>query len=299
MPDRVVTVGIFDGVHLGHRKIIQKLKIVSRNRQLEPVLVTFNPHPRKYLLGKSPTLLNDLDEKVKIIKGMGIKNIQTMAFDKEISMMSAEEFISEIIFKKFSARHLVIGFNHHLGKNREGDSDIVKKITRYLGMGFSLVRPSIIDGVVVSSTYIRCLLNEGDVEKAAKLLKRFYKTGGIHTRGAGRGSKIGFPTINILTNPEMTEVGEGVYGVRIYLDSKPFLGLAFIGNSPIFSDGRKFEVFIPNWKPMEFGERIDVEFVFRLRDVLKFDSIEELRRQIQKDVEQLNTKKKAGGLKCP
>lgn len=294
-----VTIGIFDGPHLGHRKIIEKLVAISEKKSLLPVLITFYPHPKKFLTGKSPSLLAEYEHKYRIIRSLGVKNIEVIPFDEELSLLSAEEFLREIVKKRCSAEHLVVGFNHHLGKNREADSDAMGKIASELDMDFTAVRPKIIDGVVVSSTYIRYILNSGNVETAAKHLGRHYKTAGIHTRGAGRGGKIGFPTINISLNPDMTDVGEGVYIVRIYLDLKPYLALAFIGNSPTFSDVRKFEVFIPDWKPFVFGNGIEIDFILRLRDVLKFDSIQELKRQIEKDVEQLRVKKKSGGLTCP
>ncbi len=298
MKKSAVTVGIFDGPHLGHKKIFKKLLELSEKKNLVPRLITFFPHPKKILTGSSPSLLADYRDKYKNIKKAGIKNIEIIRFDEKISNMNAEEFLSEIVVRKFAGVYFVSGFNHHLGKNREGNSEVTEKIAESLKIGFTSVRPKIMDGVVVSSTYIRYLLNSGNVEKSAKMLGRCYKTFGAHIRGAGRGKSLGFPTINIAVNPDMTEVGSGVYIVRIYLDLKPFLALAFIGNSPTFSDGRKFEVFIPEWKPFVFGERVEVELILRLRDVLKFDSIQELKRQIEKDVESLK-EKIAGGLTCP
>ncbi|MBN1619824.1 riboflavin biosynthesis protein RibF [candidate division WOR-3 bacterium] len=298
MKKSAVTVGIFDGPHLGHKKIFKKLLEFSEKKNLIPRLITFSPHPKKILTGCSPSLLADYEDKYINIKRAGIKNIEIIRFDEKISNMSAEEFLSEIVVRKFAGVHFVSGFNHHLGKDREGNSEVVEKIAESLNIGFTSVRPKIMDGIVVSSTYIRYLLNTGNVEKSAEMLGRRYKTFGTHIKGAGRGRSLGFPTINIAVNTDMTEVGSGVYIVRIYLDSKPFLALAFIGNSPTFSDGRKFEVFIPDWNPFVFGERVEVEFILRLRDVLKFDNIQELIRQIEKDVENLK-EKKAGGLKCP
>lgn len=295
LPNGVVTSGTFDGVHLGHQKILNRVREVSKTIGGESVILTFHPHPRMVISGVNDLkLLSTVDEKIALIEQSGIDHLVIIPFTREFSELSSEEFINRILVEKIGTKKLVIGYDHRFGKNREGGFDYLKaNATRY---GFSIeeIPRQDIEHLTVSSSRIRHSLLTGDVNLAKEFLGRPYSLSGTVVKGKQLGRTIGYPTANIQVPEEYKLIpANGVYAVRVQYKEQFFGGMLNIGTRPTV-DGtyRTTEVNIFDFDREIYGEKLTVLFEEKLRNEVKFNGLEELKAQLAAD--KINARKIVG-----
>jgi riboflavin kinase / FMN adenylyltransferase len=285
----VVTVGTFDGVHAGHRYLIQKLVDRAKELQCRSVVVTFDPHPREILQPghQGIGLLTSLEERAELLGQLGVDLMVVIPFDRDFSLMSSDSFLKEIIYDKIGLKTFIIGYDHHFGKDREGDKSTVEQIGRDLGFTVEVVEAREINQVIVSSSLARrSLINEGDIHSVKECLGRSYQLSGIVVYGDGRGRSIGYPTANVRSlNTRKIIPKNGVYAVWVDIDDRTFAGMMNIGVRPTFGihDERTLEVHLIDFDQDIYGKKIRIHFESRLRDEMKFDSVEALKAQLQLD----------------
>jgi riboflavin kinase/FMN adenylyltransferase len=285
----VVTVGIFDGVHKGHKYIISKLLEISEKLNGNPVIVTLWPHPRHILNHNSSEtrLITTFEEKIRIFSGLGVKNLIVKDFTIDFSRMTACEFIEKILVGEIGIYHLVVGYNHRFGSDHVGDIEKIKDCTAKFGFGAEQLEQYREGEVKISSSEIRKVLLKGDVRSAANMLGHNFFISGSVTGGSRTGRTIGFPTANILPGHFLKIVpGDGVYAVEVETAFGWFHGMLNIGIRPTVNDNpdhKTIEVHIIDFDRDIYGRQIDVHFVERIRDEMKFQSIQELKEQLIKD----------------
>jgi riboflavin kinase/FMN adenylyltransferase len=280
----IITVGTFDGVHIGHQKIIKKIN--ANKKGANSVLLTFYPHPRMVLQDDSSIkLLNTLEEKMELLKEAGLDCLVIEPFTKHFSRQTALEFVRNVLLKTLNVKKLVIGYDHRFGKNREGDFDQLQEYGEMFDFKLKKISAQDIKTVSVSSTKIRKALQEGNIETANNYLGYMYLLSGKVVRGQGLGSKWNYPTINIqIPNPYKLIPKNGVYLVSAQLRSSHFFGIMNIGFRPtVNGKNRTIEVHLLDFKDDVYGDNIKVCMLKRLRDEQKFPSIEALIEQIKLD----------------
>lgn len=285
----VLTVGTFDGVHLGHKEILNRL--LSFKGKLRTCIVTFHPHPQHILSSKSPylRLLTSIDERIELFEKMGIDSVVVIPFNKEISEISATDFIVKIILEKIGLKHFLIGYDHSFGRNREGNYELLKKLSEEYNFDVERIEAKTSsEEEIISSTKIRHSLLNRDLELANKYLGWNYFVTGIVREGMKVGRKLGFPTANIIPEENMKLLpGNGVYVVKSIIDGKEYFGMASIGVRPTFLDNAKqlLEVNFFDLDENLYGKELKIEFLNYIREEKKFDVIDELVEQIQQDKE--------------
>jgi len=285
----VVTVGTFDGVHAGHRSLIQKLVIRANELHCRSVVVTFDPHPREILQpgNQGIGLLTSLEERAELLGELGVDIMVVIPFNRDFSLMSSETFLKDIIFEKIGLKSFIIGYDHHFGKDREGDKSTVEELGKRLGFNVEVVEAREINQVIVSSSLARrSLINDGDIHTVKECLGRSYQLNGIVVFGDGRGRTIGYPTANVrIINPRKIIPKNGVYAVWVDVDEHRYAGMMNIGVRPTFGlqEERSLEVHIIDFDQDIYGKRIRIHFESRLRDEMKFDSVEALKSQLDRD----------------
>lgn len=285
----VVTTGTFDGVHVGHRRIIQRLVEVAKQHDGESVLLTFHPHPRLVLQPDMELkLLTNLEEKINLLEQTGLDHLIIHPFTVDFSRTSSLEFVRNLIVNKIGAKHLVIGYDHHFGRNREGSFEHLKEFGPVYGFDVEEIPAQDVDDVKVSSTKIRQALNEGDVETAKTYLTYPFHVTGWVVKGDQIGQSIGFPTANVEINDKNKLIpSDGVYAVRLRMPKQSanfYYGMCNIGHRPtVHGTERRIEVNVFDFKGYLYGDKLVVEFLHRIRSEKKFDSIEELKNQLKKD----------------
>lgn len=283
----VVTVGTFDGFHLGHQSILEQIKEIAAGNGLKSTIVTFEPHPRK-VLGNSNggiNILTTLDEKLRIFREAQIDQVLIIPFTREFAKISPAEFVENILVEKLSAKEIVIGHDHHFGRNREGGYAELQRLGKLFDFSVHQVPEYRQNGELISSSLIRNLLESGNVEKAAEYMGRPYAIFGTVIRGNGRGREIGFPTANLEVDHEDKLIpAEGVYAVDVLLKEAVYKGMMNIGRRPTFDfDSLTLEVHIFNFSAYIYGEILEIRFKKYIRQEKKFSGIDELRSQLQKD----------------
>lgn len=283
----VLTVGTFDGVHAGHRVLMDTVLRKAKERDARSVIVTFDPHPREIINPGSAgiKLLTTLQERREILEEIGIDLLVIIPFDRDFSLLSAEEFVRDIIYEKVGVSEFVIGYNHHFGRDRKGTIDTVKKLGSKLGFDAYEVSKQEVSHQTVSSTTIRkALSEEGNVEKAAEMLQRHYRLSGTVVHGDKRGTQMGFPTANIRPAEKRKIIPHnGIYAVKVRVGQTWQNGMMSIGIRPTFKNtGRIIEVNLFDFDNLIYGMMVEIMFVKRLRDEVKFDSVEELTDQMKK-----------------
>ena len=283
----VVTIGTFDGVHIGHRKIIQRIKEIAKKENGETVLFTFFPHPRMILHPEDNNvkLITTQEEKIELLANESIDHLIIHPFTPEFSNLSSLEFIRNILVDKIGTKKLVIGYNHHFGKNREGSFKHLKEFSDVYGFEVEEIPAQDIDSVSISSTKIRRALLEGDVETANLYLGHYYQLSGEVVEGDKLGREIGFPTANILVREKYKLIpANGVYAVDVAHEGERYKGMLNIGIRPTVNNNHKaIEVNIFNFDKNIYGKRISVFFKKRIRDEKKFENLNALRNQLIKD----------------
>ena len=283
----VVTVGTFDGMHCGHRDVVER--IVSRAAALKTasVLVTFEPHPLEVVNPMAaPLLLTTHEEKLEVLAETGIDYLAVVPFTKALSEYSAEDFVDLILRRRFRLRELLIGYDHGFGRQRAGNVSVLKSLGERDGFGVEVVDPvSNPDGHAVSSTSIRRAIAGGDLARAAVGLGRPYSVSGRVIQGAQRGRTIGFPTLNLGAPPPRKLLPpEGVYAVRVQTPGGPVGGMMNLGPRPTFGDATTtLEAHLFDSTGDWYGAQVRIDFVSRLRETRKFPSVDALRQQLGQD----------------
>jgi len=286
-----VTVGTFDGIHLGHREIIEKLNTVSAAKGLRSIVITFEPHPQIVLRNKTGNIkiLTTLEEKLDIFSNLNIDIVYVIKFTKEFSETTAEGFYKNYLIDKIGLNDLILGYDHMFGKNREGNFDTLKLLSKKYDFTVDKVEEFKIDGGHISSTVIRNLLCEkGDVKTVSSILGRHYSIDGNVIEGKKLGKKLGYPTANIEISSEYKLIPKiGVYAVEVINNEKKYFGMMSIGKNPTVTDDEtiKLEVNIFDFTEDIYGKKIRVNFIEYIRDEKKFDSLEELVKQLDLDKE--------------
>ena len=282
----VVTTGTFDGVHLGHVKMLNKLIEIGQENQSETVLMTFFPHPRIVLFPDHDLkLINDIDENIELFKNHNIDHLIIQNFDKEFSRITSLDYIRDILIKKIGLKNLVIGFNHHFGRNREGSLENLSEYADIYDFDIHQVDSYSIDKKSISSTKIRNAINLGDVQLANNYLGYSFAFSGIVSKGKGRGKSMGFPTANIILENKNKIIPKfGVYAVNIIYNNIRYKGMLNIGMNPTFNNQEpSIEVHIFDFNKEIYGSKLSVELIDRIRNEKKFNNPDELKNQLAID----------------
>jgi len=286
-----ITTGTFDGVHVGHQAILRRLKEAAREINGESIVVTFFPHPRLVLQPEdnSLRLLNTLDEKIERIATAGIDHLVIIPFTAAFSKTTSEAFIEEYLLQKLGLKRLIIGYDHHFGRNREGNIDTLRNWAKNLPFSVEEIPPQEIDQVNVSSTKIRTSLSNGDIATANQFLTYHYSLQGKVIQGKQLGRTLGFPTANILLSDPLKLVpGNGVYAVNVRLLGQSVQGMMNIGVRPTVENANHthMEVHLFNWNRELYGEAIQILFAGRIRDEQRFENLDALANQLHHDSKQ-------------
>ena len=280
--EHAITVGVFDGVHLGHQYLLKKLIENAQRRGLKSCVLSFYPHPSKVLSPRQqPCELTDPLERAERMLRLGIDRVVFINFDREFSHIRAEDFLKHVLFERLRCRYLLVGYDWRFGYRREGEVELAKEMGQRLGFEVETAEPFYKNGHIISSTYIRRLLHSGRLEEASEYLGENYWVKRKVVRGSGRGSSLGYPTANLGPSENLC-LKEGVYAVRV---NEQFLGVANYGFRPTFDGKTKvLEVHILDFEGNLRGERLKVEFLGFLREEKKFSSKDELIKQIERDI---------------
>jgi riboflavin kinase/FMN adenylyltransferase len=281
-----VTIGMFDGLHLGHLKVIEGCLSTAQLNQLKTCVITFSNHPADHFTGKRNELLMPMQEKIEAFKNFGIDYLVIIPFDAYIVELPAKNFIQEHLIDRLKAKKVVLGYDNHFGKNREGSIS-------YINEHFSDVIESIsidvakVDEVIVSSSQIKKYLSEGDITKANAMLGLPYSVSGNVVHGNQNGRKIGFPTANMALNADNKFIPQlGVYLCRVHIEAGQFYGLTNMGYRPTLNkdDGIHIETHLLDFDEDIYGQRIEIQFIEKIRSEKRFDSFEDLKNQIAADL---------------
>jgi len=284
--DMLLTIGVFDGVHLGHKYLISRLKELALKQGLASGVVTFRQHPQEVLSPQTRLpFLTNLEQRVNLLKSEGVDAIIPLSFTAELAKLSARQFLG-LLKKHLRMSGVVIGPDFALGRNREGDSETLRRLGQEMGFGVTVVPPVIIDGEVVSSTAIRKALAKGDMKRVQKLTGRPFSLHGRVVPGVGRGVQLGFPTANLEIEPEQALPPDGVYVSQARIDDQSYSSVTNIGKRPTFGTSeRMVEVYLLDYHGELYGRELEIDILERLRGEKKFDTAEELKKQIAQDVE--------------
>lgn len=283
-----LTIGVFDGVHRGHRAIIEKLVREAHKADAPAVVLTFHPHPASVLTSREIKCLTTPDERADLLAALGVDVVITQRFTRDLSTATAHEYMSTLK-QHLGLSRLLIGYDFALGKGREGNAARLAEIGSELGYSVDVVPAVSDESGVISSTEIRKLVSTGNVTEAANLLGHRYQVGGEVIHGAGRGKKINFPTANIDYPDQKVIPVNGIYACWGMLGAERFMAATNVGFNPTFTPERKVasvEAYLLDFDRDIYGEHLKLEFVARLRDELKFDSVEALVDQMHRDVKQ-------------
>lgn len=285
-----LTLGTFDGVHLGHRRIIERTVQTAAETRGRSLLLTFDPHPREVIgrKGEPTYLLTTIDERLSLLDETGLDGCVVLPFTRDLSVLDATTFFHEYIVRRMHAAHVIVGVDHAFGKGREGNAEALRQLGASQGVDVAVVGELLMDGVKVSSSAIRKFLAEGSVRRAHAFLGRPYRLSGVVVRGEGLGGQLGFPTANVeLSASNKLLPRNGVYIVRTEFDGVTREGIMNLGRRPTVSQQMhiSMEVHIFTFSGDLYGMHMHIDLLERLRDEIRFDSAEQLTAQIQSDVE--------------
>ena len=284
--ESILTIGTFDGVHIGHNKILTKLVEESKKNNLSSLIMTFFPHPRMVLQkSQEIKMINTMDEKIHLFEKTGVDNLIIQPFDENFSKIRAKEFVEEILVKKLKIKHIIIGYDHRFGKDREASVEDLKKFGLNYMFTVEEIAAQEIHSIAISSTKIRNAILKGEIKKCNEYLGRNFMLTGEVVHGDGLGKKINFPTANIEI-PETYKIipKNGVYLVKTIINSEIYFGMMNIGVRPtIGGKNKSLEIHFFNFKDNIYNKTISVEIICKIRDEEKFSSIDELKIQLKKD----------------
>lgn len=283
----VITIGTFDGVHLGHQKILKTVIDEAHKVQGESIVITFYPHPRKLLFPQQPiSILTPLEEKISLLTAIGIDHILIVPFTIEFSKLSARQYVKEFLVEKFHPHTIVIGYDHHFGSDRKGNIHLLEQLQQTYAFQLIEIPEQLIDEAGISSTKIRKSLQGGAVSDAAMMMGRNYRLKGEVIRGNQLGRTIGYPTANLkLNDAEQLMPALGIYCVQVVYEKKHYGGMLSMGYNPTVTQEKtiKIEVNIFDFDKEIYGETLELVFVEKMRDEQKFDSLEALKEQLKQD----------------
>ena len=283
----ILTTGTFDGVHFGHIKIIQRLSEIAVNEGGQSTVLTFYPHPRMVLFpgDHQLQLINTLEEKIRLLKKAGVQHLIIHPFTKEFSRMTSLSFVRDIIVNQLNTHKLVIGYDHHFGRNREGTFEHLKEFAPVYGFEVEEIPAQLLDDVKVSSTKIRNALMNGQVDLAYQFLNYHYELSGTVVKGNEVGRRINFPTANLSVDDATKLIPKpGVYAVKVDVQNHCFDGMMNIGTNPTLGNNKQsIEVHIFEFDNLIYDQKIGVRFIHRMRDEVSFYNLESLKQQLEKD----------------
>ncbi len=286
-PHVVLTIGNFDGVHLGHRAIFRKVVRTARALQGTAAVLTFEPHPLRVLAPqRAPLRINTAAEKVRLVEASHIDLLLVLEFNRRFADLSAEAFVAELLVGKLGIRHLIVGYDYAFGRNREGNSDFLAAKSRQYGFTLEALEPICRAGEVYSSTRIRQALLQGDVAGVIAVMGRNFTLDGRVVHGAGRGRQLGFPTANLETDKELLPA-TGVYAVKVKWQGRLYDAVVNIGRRPTFANQEAtLEIHLLDFQQDLYGQTLRIYFVERLRPEQRFASVEALKSAVHNDIEQ-------------
>ena len=282
----IVTIGTFDGVHIGHQKIIKRLVKIAKKEHLKAVVLTFFPHPRMVLQKDSNIkLINTIDEKAQLFEKFGIDNLVVKKFTKEFSRLSAEDFVKQVLVDKLKIQKIIIGYDHHFGRNRNANIDDLRTFGNTFNFDVEEISVQDINDVAVSSTKIREALIDGDIKTANSFLGYNFMLSGDIVKGKGLGKQIGFPTANLFIEETYKLIPkQGVYIVKSHIEDVVVYGMMNIGTNPTAGGNKEsIEVHFFDFNNDLYDQKIQIQILDRIRDEHKFDSLDVLKLQLQKD----------------
>lgn len=282
----VITIGTFDGVHEGHKKIVAQLKARAKEVNGETIVITFYPHPRKIVGDTSGVqLINTLEEKIQLLENENIDNVVVVPFNEKFSMLSPEAYITDFLYKKFKPNTLIIGYDHHFGYQRKGNYQLLEKYGTTLNFSVQEIDAKVIAEVAISSTSIRKALLQADIDTAKKLLGYAYFFEGKVIEGDKIGRTIGYPTANLqLNDPEKLVPADGVYAVEIYRKKELLKGMMYIGSRPVVNGKRRvIEVNIFDFDENIYDEYLKIIFKSFIRKDLILSNLDNLKNQLYLD----------------
>jgi riboflavin kinase/FMN adenylyltransferase len=287
--ETLLTIGVFDGVHAGHRYLLEKLQWQAAEKNLLSGVVTFNPHPQSVVHSQNKLLwLSAPEDRVKSLQRLGINLVAVLTFTPEVSKLSAREFMS-LVKKQLRMRSIMVGSDFALGRGREGNIHLLRALGLEMNFSVEVIPPYAINGEIVSSTLVRQALTKGDVEKVRSLMGRYFQIGGKVVTSDKRGRILGFPTANLDIKPQQALPGNGIYATITQVGDKQFHSATNIGTRPTFGEGVKtVETHLLNYRGDLYSKEIRVEFVQKLRDEQRFPSSKELKAQIKQDVREID-----------
>lgn len=282
-----LALGVFDGVHLGHRKVILNAVNKAQKSGATAGVVTFSKHPRFFITKSQPSMIISLEERLKLFEELGVEAAVVLDFDEKLAGMTAKDYLEKVLIGCFNAKSITIGYNHRFGCDKQGNSAFLREYSKKYGYEVSVISPVKIDNHVVSSSAVRKFVLKGDADSAAKFLGRSFKVAGAVIHGQHLGRSLGFPTANLSLPDEIIVPLEGVYSGLVKIDSKVYHAVINVGKRPTIGDLKKdlVEAHILDFDEDIYGRIIEVSFFKRIRDEKKFDSLDELKAQIQKDCE--------------
>lgn len=287
----VLTIGNFDGVHLGHQAIFSMLVKRANEMKGTSIVFTFEPHPLRVVAPeRAPSRLTPFSKKAELIKNFNVDVLICANFTREFSHIKAEDFVRDVLFNTIGVKEIFIGANYLFGKGRKGSPELLKKLGKEYGFKVTIVPDIVFNNMTLSSSRVRSLIAKGKVEDAPLFLGRYYSVEGVVIEGENRGKRLlNIPTANISTSNELLPK-DGVYAVRVRMGRKIFVGAANIGCNPTFKNKNiSFEVHILDFDENVLGETLKVSFIKRIRDEKKFSGVEELAEQMRHDIEEIKT----------
>jgi len=285
--DSVVTIGTFDGVHLGHQKIIKRLVAIAHAEELQALVLTFFPHPRMVVQkDTSIKLINTIDEKADLIQDLGVDHLVIKAFTKDFSRLTSLEYVRDVLVNKLHVKHIIVGYDHHFGRNRTANISDLKEFGAFYGFKVTEITAQEVGDVAVSSTKIRSALAEGAIKVANQFLGYNFMLNGTVVKGKGLGKTIQFPTANLKIEESYKLIPKkGVYLVQSIIDAKLVYGMLNIGTNPTVSDANELtvEIFFFDFNQTLYGTVLNIQFLDRIRDEIKFSGLEALKAQLEQD----------------
>lgn len=287
LSNSVVTIGTFDGVHVGHKKIIKRLVKIADAENLQAIVLTFFPHPRMVVQNDTNIkMLNTIDEKTKLLEAEGIDHLVVKKFTKEFSRLSAQDYVRDVLVEKLHVKHIIIGYDHHFGRNRTANINDLKAFGEIYDFKVTEISAHEINEVAVSSTKIRSALSNGNLKTANTFLGYNFMLTGTVVKGKGLGKKLDYPTANLqIEEPYKLIPKNGVYVVKAHIEGKTVFGMMNIGTNPtVDGKNQSIEVHFFDFSNDIYGAQVEIEILERLRDEQKFESLEALKNQLSKDL---------------
>tara|TARA_B100001250_G_scaffold151602_1_gene130097 strand:+ start:12654 stop:13589 length:936 start_codon:yes stop_codon:yes gene_type:complete len=291
--ETVVTIGTFDGVHKGHRILIHRINEIAKKEGLKSVLLTFEPHPRHVIYpdDQELRLIHTITEKEEALVTTGLQNLVVQKFSKDFSRIKSINFVRDYLVNKLNMKYMVVGFDHHFGKNREGTFQDLKDFSDLYDFKIEEIDPQNLGQVTISSTKIRSAIQQGKMQLANSYLSSSFSLKGRVVEGKKIGSSIGFPTANLIVEKKWKILPkDGVYAVKVLIKEQQYFGMLNLGTRPSIADSSfVIEVHIFSFKDILYSQEIKIEFVSRMRDERKFVDLDQLQKQLK--IDEVNCKK--------